>query len=297
LRRLGLHLLYLALFAPAPLAAGHRVDSADTKVPSNLVLDVRLYEARSTRPDFDAMENLSFFIDTDGSGVTDPQWLATILRKTPDSVLAALAYECLPVEGGKAKLSLSKRTRAFEMTVDLDEFSEKGSFAATSEIALVRGDEVLRKFERRIELRLGQTYVWGSRNLEISASDYLSHFRDFENTDDRGKLYESLRGYSFFLLLAVTPRLTDEIPSEPMVVAPNESVSLGKIESPLGVAVEGEIQVELTLDGAGTPIDARVVRSSVPELNLLVLGEASSWHFPEAAGKKARLAVELHAVP
>ncbi len=295
MRRLGLHLFSFALVVP--LAGGSRADAADTKVPSNLVLDVRLYEARSSRPDFEAMDNLSFFIDTDGSGVTDQQWLATILRKTPDSILATLAYERLPVERGKATLSLSKRTRAFDVTLDVNEFSDKGSFPATSEIALVRGNEVLRKFDRKIELRLGQTYVWGSRNLEISASDYLSHFRDFEDTGDRGKLYEILRSYTFFLVLAVTPRLADPVPPEALVVTPNESVSLGKLESPLGVPVEGEVQVELTLDAVGTPIDARVVRSSVPELNLFVLSESSSWRFPEAGGKKARLALDLHATP
>lgn len=279
------------------IGTARRVESADTALPPRLVLDVRLYEARSTRPDFQAMDGLGFFIDTDGSGVSEQQWLATILRKTPDWILATLAYQTLSLDGGKARSSLIKRTRAFDVTVDVNDFSEKGAFGATAAIAFVRGDEVLREFHREIELRLGQTYVWGSRDLEISASDYLSHFRDFEDTRDRGELYQSLRSYTFFLVLAVTARIADEIPAETIVVVPNDSVSLGKLDSPLGVPVEGQVEVELTLDDRGTPIDARVVRSSLPELNPRVLGAASGWRFPDAAGKKARLTLDLHATP
>lgn len=295
MHRLGLHLLsFLVVLAEA---AG--VLWADTKLPPNLVLDVRLFEARSLRPDFRTMDNLAFFIATDGTGVTEEQWLATILRKTPDSILATLAYDRLPVDGesGRATFSVSKRRHAFELDVDLNQFLEKGTFGATAETALVRGDEVLRKFDRKIELRVGQTYVWGSRNLEISASDYLSHFRDFGDRSDRGKLYESLRNYAFFLIVALTPRIAEPIPAEPVVVLPNDSVALGKLESPLGIPIEGEIQMELTLDDGGTPIEARIVRSSVPELNPSVLSEAPSWSFPDAAGKKARLTLELHATP
>jgi TonB family protein len=302
--RLGLHLVrVVALLAAAAAAAAtattataRRVDASDT-VPPHLVLDLRLYEARSMRPDFQAMNDLAFFIDTDGSGVTEPQWLATILRKTPDSILATLACETLPVEEGKASFSLSKRSRSFDVTVDVSEFTDKGAFAAKASVALLRGDEVLRRFDREIDLRLGQTYVWGSRELEISASDYLSHFRDFEDTRERGDLYQSLRNYTFFLVVAVTARVADEAPSETVVVTPNDSVDLGKLESPLGIPVEGEVQVELSLDAEGTPTDARVLRSSVPELNPRVLGAAPNWRFPEAAGKKAHLTLHLRATP
>jgi hypothetical protein len=293
LRPLGPRLLALL----ALLAAAATADSADSKVPENLVLDLRLYEARSSQPDYDAMEGLHFFIDTDGRGVTEQQWLATILRKTPDAVLATLASETLPAGGGSARFSLSKRTRSFDVRVDLKEFSEKEAFTAKAEISLLTGDERLRSFGSEIQLRLGQTYVWGSRDLEFSASDYLSHFRDFESTEDRGELYQSLRRYTFFLVLAATPRIAEAAAEEPVVVDRNDSVSLGSLESPLGVRVDGKVEVELTLDGEGAPTEARVVRSSVPELNALVLGAAPSWRFPEAAGKKARLTLDLHARP
>jgi hypothetical protein len=296
LRRFGLR--FVPCFSLIGLmGAARQADSADTRFPPHLVLDVRLYEARSMRPDFQAMDDLAFFIDTDGTGVTEPQWLATILRKTPDSVLATLAYESIPVDDGKAVFVLSKRTRSFDLTVELKDFSDKSPFGAKAAIAFVRGEETLRTFDREIELRLGQTYVWGSRKQEISASDYLSHFRDFEDTSERGALYESLRSYTFFLVLAVTARVADEAQVQTVVVVPNDTVSIGKLQSPLGVAIEGTVELELTLDAEGAPVDARVVRSSLPELNPRVLGEAPEWRFPEAAGKKARLTLELHAAP
>lgn len=295
MHRLGLRLSSLLLV----LAAAPKAECTDTSVPPNLVVDLRLYEARSMRPDFQTIDNLSFFIATDGSGVTEQQWLATILRKTPDSILATLAYQSLPVDvdSGRARFSLAKRSRRFDLELDLNDFLEKGTFGATAAIDFVRGDEVLRKSDDKIKLRVGQTYVWGSRGLEISASDYLSHFRDFGSTGERGKLYQSLRSYTFFLIVALTPRLAEAPPAEPVVVAPNNSVALDELESPLGVPIEGKIQMELTLDGGGTPVDARIVRSSVPELNSGVLSQAPEWSFPQAAGKKARITLELHATP
>ena len=192
-------LLALALTG-APAAAG-----AD--IPGNLVVDVRIYEARSARPDFRVMENLSFFVDTDGTGVSESQWLATIARQVPEAFLAILANETVEVEGSIARFVLPKRTRRLELSFDLKDFLERGTFAATAAARLARGEETVRAFDRKVELRLGQTYVFGSRDLELSASEYVSHFRDFESSDERGKLYESLRAYSFFLVVAVTPRM------------------------------------------------------------------------------------------
>jgi hypothetical protein len=72
---------------------------------------------------------------------------------------------------------------------------------------------------------LGQTYVFGSRDLALSASEYVSHFRDFESSDERGKLYENLRAFSFFLVVAVTPRIAEEaVPgSEPVSVSSTQA--------------------------------------------------------------------------
>ncbi|MGH9388898.1 MAG: hypothetical protein ACRD1Z_04730, partial [Vicinamibacteria bacterium] len=193
---------FLALALTGAPAAGAGAD-----IPGNLVVDVRLYEARSASPDFQVMENLSFFVDTDGTGVSESQWLATIARQVPGAFLATLAHETVDVDGSIARFILPKRTRSLELSFDLKDFLERGTFAATAAARLARGEETVRAFDRVVELRVGETYVFGSRDLELSASEYVSHFRDFESSDERGKLYESLRAYAFFLVVAVTPRM------------------------------------------------------------------------------------------
>jgi len=282
-------LLTLALTA-APAAGGD--------IPGNLVLDVRIYEARSASPDFRAMEKLSFFVDTDGTGVSESQWLATIARQVPEAFLATLANETVEVDGSIARFILPKRTRSLELSFDLKDFLERGTFAATAAARLARGEETVRAFDRGVELRVGETYVFGSRDLELSASEYVSHFRDFESSDERGKLYESLRAYSFFLVVAVTPRMAEEPApgSEPISVSVDPSV-IPPLESPLGIPLVGEIVLDLDIDSKGAPTNARILRSSIPEVNSRVLGESASFRFPEAAGKKARLTLSLRAEP
>lgn len=276
------------------LAGASSASGAD--IPSNLVLDVRLFEARSTSPDFKVMEKLSFFVDTDGTGVSESQWLATIARQVPDAFLATLSNETVSVEGTTARFVYAKRNRSLELSFDLTEFLDRGTFAAKAQARLARGEETVRSFEQTIELRTGQTYVFGSRDLELSASEYLSHFRDFEDSDARGKLYEGLRPYSFFLVVAVTPRVAESPPSEPISVTLDKNV-IPPLPSPLEIPLVGEIVLELTVDSGGAPTDARVVRSSIPEVNSRVLGESASFRFPEAAGQKARLTLSLRAEP
>jgi hypothetical protein len=286
-------LLTVGLLSMAAVAAS----AAAADLPPNLVVDVRLFEARSTRPDFEAMENLSFFVATDGAGVTDPQWLGTIARQVPDAIIATLAKESVEPQGTLAAFDVTKRSRRFHVSVDLAEFLDRGTFAAKSDVTLLRADKALREFNRDIELRVGQTYVWSSRNLEVSASEYLSHFRDFEDTADRGRLYEKLRDFTFFLLVAVTPHLAEEKSTTPPVSLPAKGIQISDLMSPLGVPIEGEVELLLTLDDAGTPIDVAILRSSIPEVNPQVVGEAASWRFPEAAGQQGFLKLTLEAKP
>jgi hypothetical protein len=265
-------------------------------VPANLVLDVRLFEARSTQPNFDAMEKLAFFVNTDGTGVSDSQWLATVARQVPEAMLATLASETIVPEGPGARFELDKRSRAFVLEVNLAAYLEKGTFTAAVQVGLRRGDERLREFDREIELRVGQTYVWSGRDLELSASEYVSHFRDFEDTDHRGKLYEKLRGFTLFAVIAVTPRLVDSPPGDVVEVSlPNDL--LPKLQSPLQIPLVGEVVLDLVVDSSGKPTAASIARSSLPEVNPRILGEAPQWSFPEAAGKKARLTLKLSADP
>jgi hypothetical protein len=265
-------------------------------VPANLVLDVRLLEARSTQPNFQVMENLSFFVNTDGTGVSESQWLATIARQVPESMLATLATDRVEPDGLLARFELDKRSRAFVLDVNLGKYLDQGTFKAATKIGLRRGDERLREFDREVELRLGQTYVWSGRELELSASEYVSHFRDFDDNDHRGKLYERLRGFTLFMVVAVTPRLIDTAPGEVVDVSLPQDL-LPKLESPLQIPLVGEIVLDLVLDGAGAATEIAIMRSSIPEVNPRILGEASQWTFPEASGKRARLTLKLRAEP
>jgi hypothetical protein len=263
------------------------------------VVDVRIYEARSTAPDFGVMEKLSFFVETDGTGVSDARWLATLARQIPDAFLATLATDTVKVDGSLARFTIQKRTRALELSFDLAGFLERGTYNGTAQVRLARGDETIRSFERALELRTGQTYVFASRDLELSASEYLSHLRDFESNEERGKLYETLRHFTFFLVVAVTPRMAEESAearSEPVEasIAP-EMVPV--IESPLGIPLTGEIELELAVDDGGTPKEARIVRSSLPEVNSRVLGAAASFQLPQVAGKNARVVLPLRLEP
>ncbi len=280
-----------ALVTTAPFAHGE-------DLPNNLVVDFRLFEARSTSPDFKAMESLAFFIDTDGAGVSDRQWLATVARKVPDSFLATLKAETVKVEGGAARLTVEKRSRSFEIRIDLSEFLERGTFNATITGELKRRNESQRSFEQTIELRAGGTFVVSGRGLELSASEYLSHFRDYSDADNRREVYDRLRDFGLFLILAVTLRLEEEPEGEaPVMLSLAPDVVLPLLESPLDVRLVGTIELEIDIDANGVPEDVKIVRSSIPEVNPRILGEASTWRFPDAAGTTGRLVLELTAEP
>ena len=60
-----------------------------------------------------------------------------------------------------------------------------------------------------------RTSVWSSSELEMAASDYISHFREYKDRENRGQLYEMLRPYTFFLIMVVTPRILTEEESVP----------------------------------------------------------------------------------
>ncbi len=272
--------------------------SADD-IPAQLIVEVRVIEARSLFPDFKAMEELSFFINTDGIGVTEDQWLATVARQASDSFLATLAVETLPVAGSTSELRLDKRSRSLRLSLDLSEFVPTDVFGATVTGELLRGNETERSFERSIELRVGQTHVWSGRGLELSGSEYLSHFRDYRDRDDRGKLYDKLRDYSTFLIVAYSLRLpgdAEPAPEQVTLELPRD-VDLPEFESTLGVEIAGTIELQLELDEFGAPTHVNISRSSIPEVNSQILGEASTWRFPEASGKKGRLSLELKAAP
>ena len=269
-------------------------------IPNDLVVDIRVIEARSKTPDFKAMEGLHFFINTDGQGVTEREWLATIAREAADSFLATLAFETLRVDSPTtAELELEKRSRKLRLSLDLSEFTAEGVFTATVDGELLRRSESQRSFRQTIELRVGQTYVWSSRELEMSASEYLSHFRDYSDRDHRGELYDKLRDFTTFLVVALSLRRAEGAPAPADAVQLNlpDDATIPDLESTLGIDLVGTIELELDINDSGTPTDVKIVRSSIPEVNSRILGEAEAWRFPEARGKKGRLVLELKASP
>lgn len=293
------HLIELALALAlifVASAAGPWAHAADD-IPANLTAEVRLFEARSVTPDFQAMQQLSFFINTDGIGVTEDQWLATVARQVPDAFLATLAFEILPASASTTVLRVGDRSRGIELSLDFSGFTREEAFEATVKGELTQQDEVARSFEHTIELRLGQTYVWSHRSLELSASEYLSHFRDYRDSDHRAALYDELRNFATFLIAAVSLRATSdaERPLEPVELELPDDVDVPNFESPFGVDLIGTVELELVLDGTGAPTDAKIARSTIPELNSQILDEAERWRFPEARGRTGRLTLELEA--
>ena len=266
--------------------------------PTDLVVDVRLFEARNVSPDYAAMESLSFFIDTDGTGITDRQWLSTIARKVSDSFLATLVVDTVPVESSQATWSFQKRSRALRTVVDVTDFAATGPFSSSVSVDLMRRGDAERSFEHDIELRLGQTMVFSAPGLEFSASEYLSHFRDYKDADGRSELYDRLRDYSTFLIMALTLREEPASDGEPpvMLELPSDS-KLPRLESSLGIEAVGTIEMEITVGTDGAPARVRILRSSVPEVNPRLLGEAPGWRFPDASGQTGRLVLEVKTEP
>ena len=297
LEMLSRYLRSAALLLVALPSGGRALASED--IPNDLVVDVRLFEARSRTPDFQAMEELGFFINTDGQDVSERQWLATIAGKVTGSFLATLAFETLTVNTSTAELELRKRSRKLTLSLDLSEFAAEGTFNASVDGELMRRDESQRSFKQTIELRVGQTYVWSSRGLEMSASEYLSHFRDYSDRDHRGDLYDKLRDFTTFLIVALSPRPAGGSPESADTVTLNlpDDVNIPDFDSPLGVELVGTIELELDINDTGTPTDVKIVRSSIPEVNSRILGEAEAWRFPDASGKRGRLILELNASP
>ncbi len=291
------HTLRSVVVLLVALSAGGRAASSDD-LPNDLIVDVRVFEARSKAPDFKAMEELSFFITTDGAGVTERQWLATIARRAPDSFIATLAFETLEVNAPMAELELEKRSRKLRLSLDLSQFASEGVFNATVDGDLLRREESQRSFRQTIELRVGRTYVWSSPDLEMSASEYLSHFRDYRDSDHRSELYDKLRDFATFLVVVVSLRLAGEsLESDTVTLTLPDDAMIPDFESPLGVELIGTIELELNINDSGTPTDVQIVRSSIPEVNSRILGEAETWRFPEARGKRGRMVLELKALP
>ena len=285
-----------------PREADGTTQAPSYPVPDNLVVGLRLWESRAITPNFAAMSELSFFIMTDGRDVSAMQWPSTLAKQVPDTFLAALVAETVPVEQGVARFEWTTGTRSIHTAIGIENYHPAGTFAARVHSRFLRGSETTREHQREIELQMQRTSVWSSDELEIPATDYLSHFREFEDRESRGLLYELLRPNTFFLIFTATPRLlTEEEASlgHPRTLSLPPDVEPPSLENPTGIPLMGTILLGFELDESGAPVNPQIVRSTFPEANLHVVEEASEWRFPAPEGgpQAARVEIQLDVPP
>jgi hypothetical protein len=295
-----------------PVGASYCQDTADTKttlptfpLPDNLVLDLRLFESRTQVPDYSTMESLSFVIRTDGREVNAQQWVSTLAKKVPDSFMAALVFETAsvePVADGAAKgitrFEWVKGSRSIKTEIRVENYHPAGTFDAKVHTQLMRGSKVLRELSQEVKLQKSRTAVWSSADLEISATDYLSHFREYQDREHRGLLYERLRPYTIFLVMTATPRLLTE---EELRLGPRQALTLPPdaqlpvMDNATGLPLQGTIVLGFVVDASGAPINPQILRSTLPEANLSLVDQASRWRFPSVDGssEKRRGQVEV----
>jgi hypothetical protein len=272
--------------------AGASAEAIPRQAPTdNLVVDIRVFEARDANPDRALMSDLSFVIDTDGRAVTANQWLATVSKKVSGSFLAALASETVRVEEGSARVSWSLRSRSLDIALDLDGPDANGSIKARVETAFSRSGQPIRELQDGIELRLGQTTAWSREGLEIHLRDYLSHFRDYPDREHRGLIYERLRSRSIYLVLTATPRRLrqDELPQlSPIELEIPPGTELPVIDNQLGIPLQGTIIVGFELGPSWMPTNPQIVWSTIPEANPRILGEVGYWKFKDVVSPTTR---------
>jgi len=301
--------LSMVVVLAAGLTSGHPSWSQDApnanatppvafEIPDNLVLDLRLFESRAISPDLTVMESLNFFIMTDGRDVTAEQWPSTLAKKVPDSFLAALISDTAPVDRGVGRFDWTTGSRGIRTEIRVENYHPAEPFKAHINSQFLRGGNTVSQHARELELQIGRTLVWSSGDLEISASDYISHFREYHHRENRGLLYELLRPNTFFLIMTVTPRLLTEEearqgPAQAFSLPPGAEIPL--LENPSGVPLKGTIRLGFDLDAGGAPLNPQVLRSTFPEANLRVVAEAIEWQLPapENASQVRRGEIEI----
>lgn len=281
---------------PASPEAANETAQPSFPVPENLVIDLRLFESRAISPNYEAMRELNFFIMTDGRDVTATQWPSTLAKQAPDTFVAALMADTVPVDQGVARFEWTKGSRSIHTEIRIDQYHPAGSFPAQLETRFLRGDDAIAEHQGELQLQMHRTTAWSGDALEIAATDYLSHFREFPDRESRGLLYELLRPNTFFLIFAATPRLlTEEERSmgAPKTIELPPGVSPPQLENPTGIHLQGTVVLGFVLDETGRPVNPQILRSTFPEANMRTVEEAQQWQFPPPDGGPQNVEVEL----
>jgi hypothetical protein len=272
-----------------PTVRGRSQPSGETQedtlaLPKNLIAELRIFESRNANPDRDKLSELDFLIKTDGRGVTANQWLATMVKQVPNASVAALAYDISRVnEDGRSTFRWINGRRSLDVEIRIVARTPPNRFQAEVRSVLRRDEEALSETQREANLQLNRTTIWST---EVEPTDYMSLFRQHQDLETRGLLYEELRSRSVHLLVAISLRVLrdDEIPQlTPFPLSLPPGVEIPEIENPFDFSVTGDIVVGFELSAEGAPVNPEITWSTLPEINPFILGETKNWRFPSSA--------------
>lgn len=263
---------------------------------AELVPVVRVFEIRRLNSDFSPLDGLSFRVDSDGAGVRVSDWLATLARRIPDAYFAQL-LTLTPAEaapGAGWEQTLRRGPRAIRVRVAPTPAGPDQRFRV--DFTLLRRAEPAQTIRREGAVRAGTTLMLSGRDFEIPLTRYLSWFREPGDREARGRLYQELRGRTIFLALGITFQPEASGARLPVRLRAPDDSRLAELQTSLVGETEGGMRLQVQLDDEGFAEHTEVLETTLPEVTPRVLGIASGWKFPHAAGKTARLAFRVRAV-
>lgn len=277
-------------------AAATAASPDDDGGPAPLVVEVRAFEIRRLNSDFSPIEDLSFRVDSDGAAVQVSEWLATLARRIPDAYFAQLLTLGPAPVGSEARWAVTRKDARRSIRVRVASSSREPPAPGDGEpqsrfrldFDLDRGGTAAQRIRVEGPIEAGMTRMVSGRDFELSLSRYLSWFRDPEDLEARGQLYEKIRNRNIYLALGITFRVRE--PSAPPVrLRPPADPQLAGLRSPLVGNAEGILRLRVHLDAAGEVNHTEVLETTLPEVTPRVLGIVSGWRFPQAAGREGRL--------
>ena len=262
---------------------------------------VRVFEVRRINSDFGPIERLSFRLQNDGSRVQPSQWLATLARQVPDGFLAqllSLRPRRVAGDGVPAWEGLHSRgRRAVLIRVEDDPGAATELPGTRVDLALLRDGEAVWTASAMDAVEVGSTVVLSSRDFEVSPSRYLSWFREAPDLAARERLYERLRDHSIWLVVTVSRPAQAAAAAPALRLDPPSDLRLQTLESSVVPEAKGVAELLIRLDDRGRPRHFEVASTTLPEVTPRLLGIASEWRFPEAAGRQVLITVPVTTRP
>ena len=289
--------LFLAvLLGGAPAPAATTPDGRRDSAP--LVVEVRVFEIRRLNSDFSPIEDLSFRVDTDGAAVQVSEWLATLARRIPDAYFGQLLTFGPAPAGTEARWEITRRDARRSIRVRVVPTAPGAGEPEPRfrlEFALVRTGSAAQRIRVEGPIEAGMTRMVSGREFELPLSRYLSWFRDPENLEARGQLYEKIRDRNIYLALGITFRAGEPSALPVRLRAPADP-QFAELRSPLLGNAEGILRLRVHLDETGAVNHTEILETTLPEVTPRVLGIVSGWQFPHAAGREGRLFFPIRTV-